>query len=220
MSRQKSAAVCALVAIVLAACSATPEHGSASSDNSNSAASDAAESVENTELPPAAAYTVIPASKLHASMTARRDTLRRLLATELARSDLTPPELREDNLALDWRSAALFANASAQLNPQTLVGLSRLARWLRADGASVLQIVGRQIAADPDELAERRVAAIAAFLIAEGAPAPRIRAQVVEFSQVQSVRHSSADVADSITLVVTAVVAGREALAWVPPATY
>jgi len=204
----------------MAACATTPKQAESSPENASAASLDAVGSAETSELPPAAAYTTTPPGELHASMVGRRQSLSRLLSAERARSDFAAPELRDENLGLDWRDAALFVNASAQLQPQSLVGLSRVARWLRADGAIVLQIVGRQMAADPDQLAERRVAAIAAFLIAEGAPAPRIRAQVVDISQLQSARHLSASSADDITLVVTAVVTGREALAWVPPTDY
>ncbi len=220
MNRPISAAVVGPLAILLAACAAISEQAEPSPDRASAVSLDALESAASAELPPAAAYTAIPAGKLHASMLSRRQSLSRLLTAELARGDLAAAELRDDNLWLDWRSAALFANARAQLQAQALVGLSRVARWLRADGASVLQIVGRQIAADPDQLAERRVAAIAAFLIAEGAPAPRIRAQVVDISQSQFAQHSSTRAVDGFTLVVAAIVAGREALAWVPPADY
>ncbi|MDB5988414.1 MAG: OmpA family protein [Nevskia sp.] len=205
----------ALLALLLAACAETPERAEQAAG-----AEDAIEAVDadTAELLPPAAPAVVPAAAVRSAMTSRRDALRRLLQSQIARSELTTPELRNDTLRTTWYSSALFENGTAELKPQALGGLSRVAKWLRADGASVLQVVGRQSGTDADDLSERRAAAVAAFLIAEGALAPRVRMQVVDLAQLRGSHPAGRGPDTDIALVVAPIVEGREAFAWIPPA--
>jgi len=205
----------ALSTLLLAACAGTPERAEQAA-----ADEDAIEAVgaDSAEWPPPAAAAVVAVAGVRTAMTRRRDALRRLLQVQIARGDIANPDLRGDSLRTSWRSSALFENATAQLKPQALVGLSRLARWLRADGASVLQVVGEQSGDDADELSERRAAAVTAFLVAEGALAPRVCMQVVDLRQLPASRAASRSADSDIALVLAPIVEGREALAWIPPA--
>ncbi len=197
-------------AVFLTACATEPPQSPAVSAGGNA---ELAAQIDSAELQAAAPLGRLTAAETATAMKRRRSSLSQLLQPQLARGDIQSLELDNERLRVKWRAGVLFDSASAELQPAALEGLSRLAKWVRADGAVVVQIVGRLAGADADALGERRIAALSAFLANEGALPERLRAQLVDVSQRAA--HTQGG---EFEVLIVPVVDGREAMAWVPPA--
>lgn len=200
-----------LLAVLLSACAGAPAH--APPPAAVEAAASAVSSLP--PLSPPAALGALAADDLADAMNERRASLAQALREPIAAGWASPPAGSDAGLRLTWQCSALFAPQAAQFQPQALLAVAELARWLRADGRVVLQLVAHESADDIDALGERRVAALAAFLIAEGALPERLRAQVYAAPLRPRADGEGSAVIDAV---IVPVVAGREALAWTPPA--
>ena len=99
-----------------------------------------------------------------------------------------------------------FEVDSGQLKPALLLPLADAAAASRAGGAWVLHVVGRAPAATDADLAERRAAAVRAYLGSRGIAEGRLRAEV------------RSGPARRVEVHFSPVVQGSEAQAWMPPA--
>jgi len=156
---------------------------------------------------------IAPAS-IPQAVAQRRDALAGVFPQEISTGVVAVPRVTNGRIELQFDSSALFDVSSAQLRPQMLVILSRLAKWQRADGQVVLQVEGRESVQTVDDLGARRAASVGEFLIAEGAPAGRVRVQGVPIALVAP----PGTPASQVVVFVLPVQTGSEAAAWSVPA--
>jgi outer membrane protein OmpA-like peptidoglycan-associated protein len=109
-------------------------------------------------------------------------------------------------------NAAAFEVGSAQMRPATLAPVAQCAAVAQSFGAVVVHVLGLADAmatGKANGLAERRAAAVAAYLAELGVAETRIR--------VSQARASTAAANGSVELVFEPIIVGREARAWMPP---
>jgi outer membrane protein OmpA-like peptidoglycan-associated protein len=144
----------------------------------------------------------MPAARVDATV----EALRVDLAQRLAEHGVAVTRGGDDSLRLRFDAESSFEADSAQMRAATLLPAADCAVALRGAGAFVVQVLGRAPNAVAVALAERRASSIAAFLIAQGVPAARVRVS----------GQRAAGVAQ-IELVYEPIVEGREVRAWMAP---
>jgi outer membrane protein OmpA-like peptidoglycan-associated protein len=113
----------------------------------------------------------------------------------------------EGQLLLNLPAEAFFEQGNAQLKVTALKPLAEIAAAVIARGASVVHVVGLAPEERKLDLAERRAASVAAYLMNNGIEPARLRHE----------SRAGSYYGDTVTVVLKPVVLGREKDAWTPP---